>query len=555
MNNRVRSRVNSLIVVMTVIVFALSLIATAFFAFPDRVSALADPSSATQIGGGAELYDRDSGDFNGDVVSDLVEQLFGDANPVEYIKTNGTDDWEKYGKNSPSPLANEQYYVVPASTINSKIADEKKRDNGFIITLGGLEWMVASLTLADTEARNDNVIVTLYLADNIGKSSYNVDYSATEIGNNVYSRSTIRNDVLLDAGNTTWNLFSQGGADSFAENYLVQPKSIIYQQTESMLRYSDLHVDHRLNEALGDLTSGWSSNNSGVKPESVYGGHRYDEWGEDYIWIPSFSEVGGNNINSTTNLPTSYVTNSIWGLSNKQRIHTGETGIQSGLEYTGSWMRSGITLVGGRNNFLYNDGRTAANDTSSTLGVRPAIHLNLSAIGLGAILKDPKDVNTTYNGSSQTLSSIAATDAKAVSWYNKKWYEHANEYIKVTYPESDRANVGEYWAKVELQQKWFDDVRAEVDAEGAEKGWTNEQKDAEYELRKPKLQGEADVSDPEHMESDTVRWFKIKVTPKELTLTNPSYNTSTGVLTPAAFADESEIYADRPVIATRTANR
>ena len=36
MNNRVRSRVNNLIVVMTVIVFALSLIATAFFA--DRKS-------------------------------------------------------------------------------------------------------------------------------------------------------------------------------------------------------------------------------------------------------------------------------------------------------------------------------------------------------------------------------------------------------------------------------------------------------------------------------------------------------------------------------------
>ena len=89
MNNRVRSRVNNLIVVMTVIVFALSLIATAFFAFPDRVSALADPSSATQIGGGAELYDRDSGDFNGDVVSDLVDKLFGYKDPVEYIKTNG----------------------------------------------------------------------------------------------------------------------------------------------------------------------------------------------------------------------------------------------------------------------------------------------------------------------------------------------------------------------------------------------------------------------------------------------------------------------------------
>ena len=160
MNNRVRSRVNNLIVVMTVIVFALSLIATAFFAFPEDVSALANIGSATKIGGGAELYDRDSGDFNGDVVSDLVDKLFGYKDPVEYIKTNGATDWETYGKNSPSALAGEQYYVVPASTINSRISDETKRDNGFVITLGGLEWMVASLTLADVGEVEDNVIVT-----------------------------------------------------------------------------------------------------------------------------------------------------------------------------------------------------------------------------------------------------------------------------------------------------------------------------------------------------------------------------------------------------------
>ena len=91
MNNRVRSRVNSLIVVMTVIVFALSLIATAFFAFPEDVSALANTGSATQIGGGAELYDRDRGNFNGDVVSDLVDKLFGYKDPVEYIKTRSEE--------------------------------------------------------------------------------------------------------------------------------------------------------------------------------------------------------------------------------------------------------------------------------------------------------------------------------------------------------------------------------------------------------------------------------------------------------------------------------
>ncbi len=204
MNNKVRSRVNNLIVVMTVIVFALSLIATAFFAFPADLSALTDINSATKIGGGKELYNKDRGNFNIGVVSDFIEKLFGDEDPVEYIKTNGAVDWNTYGKNSPSALKDDPYYVVPASVINNKI----RNTNGLIVTLNGLDWMVASLTLADTDNGRDNVIATLYLANNQGTSQYYSDSNNTK-GNNSYSRSIIRNDVLLNKDNTTWNMFSQ----------------------------------------------------------------------------------------------------------------------------------------------------------------------------------------------------------------------------------------------------------------------------------------------------------------------------------------------------------
>ncbi len=538
--NKLRSRVNNLIVVMTVIVFALSLIATAFFAFPDRVSALADPSSATQIGEGAELYDRDIGDFDGDVMSDFIEKLFGDDDPVEYVKTNGTADWETYGKNSPSALAGEQYYVVPASIINNRISDEAKRDNGFIITLGGLEWMVASLTLADVGEVEDNVIVTLYLANNQGTSQYYSDQTNTK-GNNSYSRSIIRNNVLLNKDNTTWNMFSQGGEDSFAEQYLVQPKNIKYQQTETMLGRHDGWFNCS-NDALSELPSGWHTNfaSDPYKPTDEFDGHRYDEWGNDYIWLPSITETGASNVAATS---------SIWNLSNAQRGY-------NDLERDSAWMRSGQGNYHSYSHaaLMVTDGSYYNNTIYFERSVRPAIHFNLSIAALGILgtrLKEPEDVTTTYNGDAQTLGSITAADAKAVSWYNKKWYEHTNEYIKVSYPESDMNNVGEYWAKIELQQNWFDDVRAQVDAEAADKGWTSEETAAAQELRKPKFKGDPDTGDPEHMESDTVRWFKIIVAPKEITLTNPSYDASTGILTPAAFADESELYSDVPVIATR----
>jgi len=94
----------------------------------------------------------------------MTQKLFGGADPVEYIKANGAEDYETYGKNSPSELAGDPYYVVPASTINARIEDNVKKNSGFVIKIGGLEWMVASLTLADTEKGNDNVIATLYLA-------------------------------------------------------------------------------------------------------------------------------------------------------------------------------------------------------------------------------------------------------------------------------------------------------------------------------------------------------------------------------------------------------
>ncbi|MCX4367785.1 MAG: DUF6273 domain-containing protein, partial [Clostridia bacterium] len=535
MNNRVRSRVNNLIVVMTVIVFALSLIATAFFAFPEDVSALANTGSATQIGGGAELYDRDRGNFNGDVVSDLVEKLFGDNDPVEYVKTNGAGDWETYGKNSSSALAGEQYYVVPASTINSRIADETKRDNGFVITLGGLEWMVASLTLADTDKGKDNVIATLYLANSQGKGQYYPSHTDAK-GINSYSRSIIRNNVLLNKDNTTWNMFSQGGADSFAEKYLVQPKNIKYQQTETILGRQD-GWNNCPNDALSDLPSGWHNKfvSNPYKPMDEFDGHRYDEWGSDYIWLPSITETGASNVAATS---------SIWNLSDVQRGYNSSESVLS-------WLRSGSYYYYLDAWNLQASGTNSSNYIYNTNGVRPALHLNLSAIGLNFSINNPEDVTTTYNGESQTLRSLTATDAKAVSWYSKKWYEHTNEYIEVTYPETSVKNIGEYWVSVELQQKWFDDVRAEVEADATANDWTEEQKNDAYELRKPKFIGEADVSDPEHMESDTVRWFKIIVKPKELTLTNPSYNASTGVFTPATFANESELYADRPVIATR----
>ena len=495
--NKLRSRVNSLIVVMTVIVFALSLIATAFFAFPADLSALTDTNSATKIGGGKELYNKDRGNFNIGVVSDFIEKLFGDEDPVQYIKTNGAVDWNTYGKNSPSALKDDPYYVVPASVINNKI----RNTNGLIVTLNGLDWMVASLTLADTDNGKDNVIATLYLANNQGTSQYYSDSNNTK-GNNSYSRSIIRNNVLLNKDNTTWNMFSQGGADSFAEQYLVQPKNIKYQQTETILGRKDGYYNMH-NDALSELTSGWHTNlaSDPYKPEDEFDGHRYDEWGNDYIWLPSLVETGSSNIVTTS---------SIWNLSDAQRRFSGEY----------IFLRSGNY---GSYNAVMAFGNSPSDNAygisiSNTGSVCPAIHLNLSAIGVSFGLQDPEDVTTEYNAKDQTLGSILANDSEAADWYDSEWYEHNKEYVKLTYSNSEMSDIGEYWMKVEIQQNWIDDVRAAVDADATANGWTEEEKERAYELRRPKFFGKADTGDPDHMESDTVRWCKLVINRRKLGL-------------------------------------
>ena len=185
--------------------------------------------------------------------------------------------------------------------------------------------------------------------------------------------------------------------------------------------------------------------------------------------------------------------------------------------------------------------------------MRPALHFNLSSAALGAVgatLKNPENVSTTYNGDVQTLKSVYDANKKDVSWYNKKWYEHTENYIKVT-SSAELKNAGEYWVSVELQQKWFDDMNALVEAQGAEQGWTAEEIAAAKERKKPKFKGDPDTSDSEHLESDRVRWFKFTIKPKEIEVTKPAYNANTGVFTAPSFVDESELHADPPVVATR----
>ncbi|MDE6566075.1 MAG: hypothetical protein K2L47_03275, partial [Clostridia bacterium] len=358
------------------------------FISPNKALALTNTNSAVKAGNGAELWNSVSSTFNNVVLDDLVGKLFGNEDPVEYIK--------KYQDTQTGS------YVVPASIINAKVGNAT---DGMTVMLGEKEWMVASLTLADIDGKNDNIIVTLYLADVDGTSQFYSSGTTTK-GNSAYSRSIVRNHLLNDS---KWSLFNQTGIESFASQFLVQPKYINYQYNQTAIGRGGPYTTHLPNEALGALTTGWQNpiyyqpNDTFIDNNGV--SQRYDAWGEDYIWLPSMTETGATNRCNAG-------TESIWKLSANQVKHNGTSR---------AWWRSGNYMSYKDAYSLADNGESdGGNYVTNNYGVRPAIHLNLSSVA--QTLVAPQDLETTYNGNEQTIKSIAT--ATKADWYDKDIYEH-----------------------------------------------------------------------------------------------------------------------------------
>ena len=476
------------IAMLTVMIVLLSSVIMGIFISPNNAYALSDTSSAVKAGNGAELWDADKGVFNNTVIDDLTSKLFGNENPVEYIK--------KFQDTQTGA------YVVPASIINNKVGNVA---NGMVVTLDSKEWMVASLTLADIDGKNDNVILTLYLADNLGASSF-YNNGSTSKGNNAYSRSMIRNHILT---NSDWSFFNESVNNVFVKNFLIQPKYIGYQRNQSTVGRAGGNTFHFANEALGTLSSDWCPGIN-YQPIDTFDdingvSQRYDAWGNDYIWLPSITETGANDFMDSS---------SIWKLSSNQRKSTSNSSrLRSGLD--GSYYNAHI---------LNADGNRDYSVVTNSSGVRPAIHLNISSSI--ETLSAPEDLETTYNENEQTIKSIAT--ATKADWYNKDIYEHADNYINITY--SNGANyvkdAGEYWAKLEITQNYINAINKQIDDEGAEKGWSADYIAQVKERRKPRFRGTADTTDSDHLESDTVRWIKITINKAEIDFSKVTWSQS-----------------------------
>ena len=271
--------------------------------------------------------------------------------------------------------------------------------SSILVTIGGLQWYLTYLT-TDTDG---NKVATLWLKDyndvNIRPAERTSEWNKVSNRNStiqqgympadMYSTSYIRAVTLNNANyyadyttigtdglalqyntqsvNNTYARFTMKKLSSNIIDFLVQPKKIRYQENESAKDNAEMStvLNYNLNN------ESWK--NGGSFPEANYAnettnniGTSYDDWANDYIWLPSLTEI--------------YKQVGYWGINSRE------------LGVNDFWLRSAKITVDSDTNLSYASvlhtqardmlrGKiTTETNLTTTYGVRPAIHLNLTKL-------------------------------------------------------------------------------------------------------------------------------------------------------------------------------
>ncbi|MDE7328853.1 MAG: hypothetical protein K2N57_03840, partial [Clostridia bacterium] len=409
-------------------------------------------TSATVVGNGVDLWNASDQEFDDDAAEDLINKIFGNEDPNDYVDTHGKDYFGS--KVVQASYINDNIYNT-TSTTGAKI----KNSYGLVVTLGGMKWMVTSITKDTTD--EENIVATLYLADAQTSMAWG-DY-INEIGYNAYCTSNLR--YTLTTG-SDWSLFQHKTTNDFAEKYLVQPNYIPYQQTQNNGEFKANTYYTFGNDALGTpQNANWYGSNYSAGGSWAFndyasvGAQDYAAWGNDYIWVPSVCEVGWSNYPPGA---ASSFTDYIWGLDNNQRM----------AATPNSWLRSAALDT----NHLYRcvyfvaaDGKFSYGNVNASIGLRPAIHLNLTAVekSIRPKVATPKNVEIEYTGSDLDLD-VAAEQGLA-SWYTDDFKDLVDvEYWKGESKETP-LEPDTYTVKLSLkdtsQSKWEDKTTADKSIE------------------------------------------------------------------------------------------
>ena len=411
--------------------------------------------------------------FNGNNLTKLYEYLTGSSTTATFADVSAlVAGTQNYGASSTIP-----------TLVSSADMREKNNGKNLILEFGGKEWTATSLT----RDNNGNVILSLwsnytelchYAVWFGDTATYSYAYPA-----NMYSASYIRAYALnggrpVDStgtipatlgysnhgggsvhaapaqreasGYARFTMASIGGVTNEIFNYIVRPMDVKYQEIQSMVNHkASTGVVYSIpNEAWG--TPDQESIGRGFNYTTKT---RYDDWKYDTLWLPSMTEIGnGRAVGDTT-----YNINGIWLCDNVQKTYSnaGASYVRTlNLLNEAPWNApcgNGALTCGG-SPFPFQ-----GYYTNETHGVRPALHLNLTAADAAAAYEAPSDVETVYNGDYQNCGTVSLNAPSDIEWYTAGFYLDTS---KVTVKYFDKSNnpitdtaaidVGDYYAEFTL---------------------------------------------------------------------------------------------------------
>lgn len=351
-----------------------------------------------------ELWNDGSKTFNSDNLLTLFKQV------------SGKDDFTFGDFPSIYDLATAK---TTSATFRGNAVSTKLAGDDIVVTLGGLDWTPTYLSMD----KNDNPILTLLLETPLTNGSqslkskwwggqyasctpdakyplgmYGTSYMRAVVLNNggQYIQNKENLEELTEATPTavhnlaafTYDRKDDDGETDIVDlrDFLVQPKDVAWQEDgQSTLNLQAIYYkSSNENWKKNQDDTGFSSENAD-RTFNFSDREYYDQWANDYVWLPSLSEIGFFKDGTPRD--------GIWHLSESQRDFDD---LDANNSY---WLRSALWNSASSALCMKNDGQewTYFNVTSYEKGVRPALHLNLSKAALSTTSGERVDFDISYN--------------------------------------------------------------------------------------------------------------------------------------------------------------
>ncbi len=373
--------------------------------------------------------------FDNSVVKNIYGLISGGTNTyaAAYNAVYGSASSLSSKTDDPADSVDTQPHSMNFSQING--------GNAITVAFGGFTWNIVYLTTNTTGAGGKgDLIATLWMTESTGGCHWN-DYHSTTTSSpypsSMYSTSRMRFVALnagdVDGGSTKYatSITAMNGTRTSAQridndfaqftlskavigrksliDYMATPSELLYQEKENWVwAYAATGKPYLLqNEAWGSPdttvtmggTGGWFGSGNTNNMNQVIAKPQYYDWADDYLWLPSLTETGCSLATFGT---------SLWGIPTS--LNSSTDILKASSAY---WLRSGndpdtsICTLG-------TTGECETDNANATNAIRPAMHVNLTAIARELTKPQvPTGTTFTYNGNTQEIDLASFTDFDA----------------------------------------------------------------------------------------------------------------------------------------------